>query len=315
MKTKPVVNYNQRKSYRVSKSPKWFMEIPPYNQNRDTDKRISKIVKILSTKPLPTQLEVAVGYAIKDFHPYKKGQYFRLNGNTRCDAWSVRPELIPNCDLDVKVYEVDSKEYTRALYDSFDSSDSVETPSDKVTGFLRERKHKAKNLRIKKGTFKTSVINACRYVKTEKGVYLNAKEYNNKFNLKLDFYWNELVKMDSYPLDEVSTYSGNVLTAFLLILKKYGLNNKRFDQLFKNFKDSITTYNNNNQVDGVNYVFNVIYPDNHKVWTQTGFSNSFTLISKILYGFDMFMRNKNINKREKIKDKFFREFYQNYLNK
>jgi hypothetical protein len=309
-----VQNYNPQKSYRVVKNAKWFMSLPPYNQNRDTEPRVAKIVRILSSTPLPTQLEVAVGKATKPFGPYKKNDYFRLNGNTRCDAWTVRPELIPTCDLDVKVYEVDSAEYARSLYDSFDSSDSVETSTDKVTGYLRERNFKAKNLRFKKGNFKTAVINACRYAHDDNGVYLNGKEFNNKFNLKLDFFWKEIKKMDSYPMDELTKYSGNVLTAFLLVLKKYGLKNERFDELFNNFKESLTTYNTATYVDGVNYVFNYVYPNNSDVWTQTGFSNSFILISKILYGFDMFMRDEKVSKKDKVKDKFLKEFYQNYLN-
>jgi hypothetical protein len=309
-----VQNYNPQKSYRVEKTAKWFMSLPPYNLNRDTDGRIAKIVRILSSTPLPTQLEVAVGKVTKPFGPYKKGDYFRLNGNTRCDAWEVRPELIPDSHLDVKIYEVDSKEYAKALYDSFDSTDSVENSTDKVTGYLRERNYKAKNYRIKKGSFKTAVNNACRYAHNQEGVYLHGKDMNNKFDVKLDFYWKELTKLDTYPLDELTKYSGNVLTAFLLVLKKYGTNNKKFDQLFNNFKDSITTYNTASYVDGVNYVFNNIYTANHEVWTQTGFSNSFSLISKILYGFDMFMKGENVSKKEKLKDKFLKEFYQNYLN-
>jgi len=309
-----VQNYNPQKSYRVEKTAKWFMSLPPYNQNRDTEPRIAKIVKILSTTPLPTQLEVAVGKVTKPFGPYKKNDHFRLNGNTRCDAWTIRPELIPDTNLDVKIYEVDSKEYARALYDSFDSSDSVENSTDKVTGYLRERKFKAKNYRIRKGSFKTAVNNACRYAHDENGVYLNGKEFNNKFDVKLEYFWKELVKLDTYPLDELTKYSGNVVTAFLLVLKKYGLKNERFDELFNNFKESLTTYNTASYVDGVNYVFNDVYPKSTDVWTQTGFSNSFLLISKILYGFDMFMKDEKVAKKEKLKDKFLKEFYQNYLN-
>jgi hypothetical protein len=308
-------NYNIQKSYRIEKNAKWFMDILPYHQNRETETRLSKISCILKTTPLPTQLEVAVGKVTKPFGPYKEGDYFRLNGNTRCEVWMVRPELMPDSVLDVKVYEVNSHEYARTLYDSFDSSDSVETPSQKVTGYLRERNYKPNNNKIKKGSFKTSIINACRYGHDENGVYLNGKEYNNKFDVKLDYYWKELVKIDSFPLNELNKDSGNVMTAFLMILKKYGVNNKKFDLLFNNFKDSITTYSLDDNVDGVNYVFNVLYPQNHLVWTQTGFSNSFTLISKILYGFDMFMRDETICKKDKQKEKFFRDFYQNYLTK
>jgi len=309
-----TLNYNSRKSYRVEKPAKWFMSLPPYYQNRDTEKRVSKVMKILATKPLPTQLEVAVGKVTKPFGPHKIGDYMRLNGNTRTDVWCIKPNLIPTSNLDVKIYEVDCAEYARALYESFDSSDSVESSSDKVTGFLRERRYRANNDKIRKGSFKTALINACRHAHDENGNSLSSKENREKFNMLLDFYWEELVELDSFPLDELkSKYSGNMVTCFLLILKKYGINNERFYELFYNYKDSITTFNDATHCDGVNYVFNTVYPDNVKVWTQTGFSNSFLLISKILYCFDMFMKGEVMKKKSKLSDKKVMDNYFNYL--
>ena len=145
--------------------------------------------------------------------------------------------------------------------------------------------------------------------------HINGKEFNNKFEVKLDYMWEELTTIDSIGIDAIERYSGNVLTALLLLTKKYGTNSKRFRTLVNNYTEGITTVNTSLMVDGVHYVYDTLYFDNQKVWTQTGFSNSFDLISKILYSFDMFMRNENISKKTKFPtNKKLREFYQEYIN-
>ena len=64
-------------------------------------------------------------------------------------------------------------------------------------------------------------------------------------------------------------------------------------------------------MDGVHYVSNVVFAEYSTMWTATGFSNARIVISKILYGFDKFMRNETIPK--KLKNKKFLEFYENYF--
>jgi hypothetical protein len=295
-------------------SPEKFMKLPAYFRNRDVDQRVSKMTKRLMKGALPTHLIVAVGKATQNFGPYKKGQYFRLDGHTRTDSWKVNPDLIPNVDLFVIVYELDSYEYTLSIYNDIDSTESAEKVNEKISGLLRERNYVAKSDRIKKCTFKTAVINSCRYLHTPEGVYLNGKEFNNKFEVKLDYMWKELTTIDNIGIDSIERYSGNVLTAFLLLTKKYGTSSRRLKTLIDNYKEGITTVNTSTTVDGVHYVYNVLYPDYQTVWTQTGFSNSFDLISKILYCFDMFMKNENISKKTKFPtNKKLREFYQDYI--
>jgi hypothetical protein len=317
----PMYDYSTFKMSIERMSPEKFMKLPAYFRNRDVDGRVSKMVKRLSNGALPTHLMVAVGKCTQDIKDKngvvkcKKGQYIRLDGHTRTDAWKVNPDLIPNVDLIAIVYELDSYNYTLSIYNDIDSPESVEKVNEKISGLLRERDYVAKSERIAKCTFKTAVINSCRYLHTPEGVYLNGKEFNNKFDVKLDFMWNELTTIDSIGIDSIERYSGNVLTAFLLIAKKYGTNSRRLRTLIDNYKEGVTTVNTSTNVDGVHYVYNNLYADNQNVWTQTGFSNSFDLISKILYSFDMFMKNENISKKTKFPtNKKLREFYQNYID-
>jgi hypothetical protein len=315
MEKSKKLDFTTRKSYRISKTPSWFLKLPPYNRNREVEVRIPRIVNLLSEEPLPTHLEVAVGYATKSFGPYKKGDYFRLNGNTRCECWSIKPDLIPNCPLDVKVYEVDSAEYTYKIYDSIDSQQSVETSNDKSTGLLRERNYKAVSTVVKKGKFITAVKNAAQYTQNEEGTYLGGKNVRKNFNILLDHFWEELKFIDGFNLDRMDKkYSGNILTALLLISKKYGTKNKKIKVLVQNYIDSESVVNTPTERDGVNYVFNTVFSEYHTNWKATGFSNARIVIAKILYGFDSFMRDENIHKKVKIKDKVLLEYYQNYLD-
>lgn len=307
-------DYSSFKISSVSISPENFMKLPSYNCNRFVESRVTKMVKRLSKEPLPTHLVVAVCKVTENFGPYKKGQIFRLDGHTRTDTWKVNPWLTPNVDLLAIVYEIDNKKYCKKVYDEIDSQESTENSNDKITGLLRERNFIPQSNRLKKGTFKTAVINACRYLHTPEGVYLNGKEYNDKFDVKLDYLWEELIFIDKMGIDDIQRYSTNVLTSFLLMAKKYGAGNKRLEMLIDNYKEGNTTTNTSAMVDGVHYVYNVLYLDNQKMWGQTGFSNSFDLLSQILYSFDMFMKNENISKKTRFPTKkILREYYKNFI--
>ena len=98
--------------------------------------------------------------------------------------------------------------------------------------------------------------------------------------------------------------------------KKEG--NGEFDNVvidgYGNYTEGTTTINNSSIVDGVHYVYHNLYSQHKAVWTQTGFSNSFGLISKILYCFDMFMKNEPISKKTNFpKDKVLKQMYIDFI--
>lgn len=291
-----------------------FAKLDPYMMNRDVEPRVSKVVKTLSRKYLPIHSVVTVGVAVNAFGKYKKGEMFRLDGNTRAEAFKVRPELIPNVPFNVIMMDIENKTEADEIYYGIDSSDSVETSSHKITGFLREREYDAVSKVIKSGKFKTALDNACRYGHNNEGVYLQTAP----FNLKLDHFWNELTFLDNTgilnPTDK--RVSANVMTSLLLICKKYGTDNDRVNILIDNFKNGITVTNDISQVDGVHYVLNDLFRDYMLVWKTTGFNNSLPLICKILNSLDKFVLNETIKKPIKtLSDKKLAEFYQNYLTK
>lgn len=287
-----------------------FGNLEPYEKNREIERRIGKVVKNLSEKYLATHSMVIVGRAIKPFGRYKIGDYFRLDGNARAEVFKLRPDLIPEKPFIVTIIDFDNKEDADAHYLSIDSSDSVETTSDKFTGLLRERDYEAMSKIIKKGKFKVSLDNACRYGHNDDGLYLQTAQIDKK----LDFFFDELIYVDQFGLDGIERYSAHILTVFLLIAKKYGVDNERFNLLIENYKNGVTTINDGHEVDGVHYVYNDLYSRNPKLFRLNSRTVAGGIICQILYAFNKFMMNETIRRGSRLPaEKRLVELYQFYL--
>jgi hypothetical protein len=329
MKTKTVIAPKERR--RIAKSTtlstsdyskyntrieKWtyekFLKLNPYNRNRDVDPRVAKVAKTLAKQYLPTHSIVFIGKATKDFGKYKKGEYFRLDGNTRTEVYKLRPDLIPNVPLNAIVIDIDNAEDAYAIYLSIDSSESVEKASEKVTGLLREKEYVSTSKNIKSGKFKITVQHACRFGNNDEGVYLQGADFETQMN----YYWKEIMFLDKHGLDDFKRFSANAFAALLMVVKKYGTSHERIELLLENFKEGITTINNSTYADGVHYVYHDFYEENQKIWKISNFSTGITLISNILYYFDLFMRDTKINKKQRHPtENQLRKFYQNYFKK
>jgi hypothetical protein len=312
---KQTMEKTNKQTMEKTKNELWsyskLSKIPAYNRNRKIEHRVSKLTKILKKGFVQTQAEIAIGVAVNPFGGYKKNEKFILNGNTRMLIYKNNPELIPPIPFDVKVYECFDYEQTYNLYTSFDSSDSVETSSDKITGYLREKGYEPVSKVISTGKFKTALNIAAMYGTNNEGVYLQTMDFSDK----LSYFWDELVYLDQSNLNLFDKrYSGNLLGSLLLITKKYGLKNKRLNLLIKNLQDGITTINNGHNIDGVHYVYNDLYLDNLKQWKSTSYSNYQTACSQILYCLDKFMKDETLNKDDlkKLKGNKLFEFYQYY---
>jgi hypothetical protein len=312
----PTFDYTKFKNESISMSTQKFMSLPDFYRNRDVENRITKMVKRLEKGACPTHLRMAVGKAIVPFGGYKKNEYFKLDGHTRTEVYKICPHLIPNVNLIVDVYEVISHEQALSIYYNIDSQESVETSSDKITGLLRESMFNPKTKTLREGKFKTVLNQACRYGKSKDGLYLNDKKYNSQFNLKYYFFLEELKFIDNFQIDKMDRYSSCVFSALLLITKKYGVNNKRISLLIENFRDDIAEKFNGHNVDGVHYVYHVLYATIGKdIWKVNSNTHSPRTISHILYAFDKFMRNETISKKSKYpNDQQLREFFQFYLS-
>lgn len=285
--------------------------LPAYNRNRKIEHRVPKLTKILKKGFVPTQAEIAVGIAVNPFGGYKKGDKFILNGNTRMLIYKSNPELIPPIPFDVKVYECTDYDQTYELYTSFDSSDSVETASDKITGYLREKGYEPVSKVISAGKFKTALNITAMYGTNNEGIYLQTLNFSDK----LSYFWNELVYLDQSNLNLFGKrYSGNLLGSLFLITKKYGVKNKRLALLIKNLQNGVTTINDGYEIDGVHYIYNDLYLNNLKQWKSTSYSNYQTACSQILYCLDKFMKDETLKKEDirKLKGNKLFEFYQYY---
>lgn len=286
-------------------------KLPAYNRNRKIDHRVPKLTKILKKGFVPTQAEIAVGVVVTPFGGYNKNDKFIINGNTRMLVYKNNPELIPSIPFDVKIYECSDYDQTYLLYSSFDSSDSVETSSDKVSGYLREIGYEPISKVIATGKFKTALDIASMYTSDDNGNYLQNMDFPKKLNyFREEFYYIDHSNLDLY----YKRYSGNLLASLFLIAKKYGVNNSRLALLTKNLQNGITTINNGREIDGVHYVYNDLYLNNLKHWKSTSYSNYPTACSQILYCLDKFMKNETLNKHDitKLKSNKIFQFYQKY---
>jgi hypothetical protein len=302
-----------------TRNEKWsFTELssyPPYQRNRNVLPRVKKLTKILSSVYSPTQIEYKVGLAVKPFGKYKKGDMFILDGNTRTEVYKRRSDLIPTCNLDVKIYELDNLDDANTLYYSVDSSDAAEKSSEKVTGLHRERDYEALSKVIKKGNYNTALNIACRYAHNDENVYLQTAN----FEQKLDYYWDEITFLDSCNLDLYKRMSISVLACLLMIIKKYGNDHRGVTNLLNKFRTGTTTINDINEVDGVHYIYNDFYAEKSFMWSQSSYGKSPELVCPILYCFDSFVNGVTIKKKKEHKLLFpkqeqLREFYSFYLD-
>jgi hypothetical protein len=318
---KTFMKYNRR---REEWSMDKFLNVPPYEINREVEHRVKKVSKNLSSGFIPGHVEVKIGRAMTSFGRYKKGDLFRLDGNTRAEVWTKFPNLIPPVNLDVTIYDFHSKEEADKSYYSIDSYESVETSSDKMTGLLREMDYNALTDTVKKGRFKSILNLACRYGydhdnldKNGRPLYLQTADIKDQ----LRFFKNELFALDNMgkSLDGKNNpkISMNVVASFLMIGKKYGINNPRFIELVNNYINEITEINDSSDVDGVHYVLTTLYTKNKNIWKYNGYSSYAKgltpVICEILFAFDCFMNHQNLPKTKKIlSDSKLFSFWQNY---
>jgi hypothetical protein len=319
--TKTAFNANDNKMNEEKWGVSKFLKLKPYSKNREVMFRTPKIKKKLMEGYLPTHSIVHVGKAMTSFGSYKKGDLFRLDGNTRSEIWSSHPELIPPTDLLVFVHEIDSKEYGDKIYYSIDSMDSAETGSEKLTGIQRELGFVPKSDMFLKGKYKSLLELTCRWgydseVIDEKGNPLYLQNAGNAAQLRCFF--DEVQFLDSNEtFHKHKKASMNVNAAILLIAKKYGADHPRLKLLVKNFSNEITTTNNQTQMDGVHYVINDLYVNNKEIWKYNGYSSYakglVPVICNILHAFDCFMRNENLPKGKKLmSDKKLLDLWRDY---
>jgi hypothetical protein len=307
------------------RTERWSYErlskLKPVSINRDTEPRIKKVTKTLRKKYLPTHSVIYIGYVVKSFGKYKEGTYFRFDGNTRFDIYQIHPELIPTIPFLVIIYDVNNFKDVEDIYYSIDSQNSVENSSQKITGIHRHKNYRAFSPVVKDGKYKRAVEIACRYGYDDKGLYLQTADFSK---VQLPYYWDIVTHLDKLGIENTkkqnpdTRYSPVMFGCLLMVGKKYGVDHKRFDLLYNNFKNGITQINNDKVIDGVSYVYSTLYGRYKDIWTRADSYNiaKNPICTTTLYCFDAFMRGEHIPKGKKIlTEKKLQDFFQFYNEK
>lgn len=210
-----------------------FINLPEVHCQRNTSKRIRKVVNMLKDKPSIRQIEVAIA-------EYPNGKRVILDGNTRAQAWKHYSNLVQVPDsLLATIYSVQNDQDAVDLYQTFDSPDAVENSKDKLHSALRMvwgddyvNDSIASQL-FKKGMFATGVKYAIRFCLdggTNAKVRYSTKDINQQVRY-LSYYTNELMMLDKIiAKGEANHWQGlnqANYTAALLVLKKYGAVNRK----------------------------------------------------------------------------------------
>jgi hypothetical protein len=270
-----------------------FNKIKPYIRNRDVMPRIPKMRKYLSSGYQRAQSCITIGVAIEDFGPYKKGDHFLLNGCTRQETWRWYPELVTNHIFYANVYYLSSKEEADGEYDALDNKNAAETSNEINTGLMREAEMtNFQTPQFAQGRFNTIFTAICRYGYSEDNVYLN----NLTPMEKLLYFKEELTFLDPFQINKSKRYSVPIMTALIMLTKKYGTNNEKLIELINNFKSRVTIKNDYNEVDGVHYIYNDYYDKNAKDWSSMSYSIQSERIGTILYCFEKFLNDEFLKK-------------------
>jgi len=275
-------------------------KLEPVSINRNTELRLEKVAKRLRKKYLPTHSVITVGHVTKAFDSYKKNDMFRLDGNTRFDIYKIEPDLIPKVPFTVIIIDLDNWEDTKDIYYSIDNIDASEKPNEKITGVFKYLKYDPVSKVIRNGNIKRAIDFISKYDTDSNGLRIQT---NYSLEDKISRYFDVIRVLDISEVTSSKVHSAGLLACLIMVGMKYGVDNERYGLLCLNLKYGFTTHHDENEVDGAYYVYEFLYNTYQKSWTQYGVFNfgKSPVIIRTLYGFDMFMKNKNINKNMKWK--------------
>lgn len=312
-KGESVIKFDDGKKIRTEEwSIDDFLKLDPFTRNRPVENRVKKKRQELKKKFLLTHLEVKVGRAIQDFGPYKKGDLYVADGNTRSLVWRRYPELKPNQPLMVTIMDFDSLKDSEDTYYSIDSSTSVETSQEKIGGYFRSIGYTPISKKMREGKITTTVTDATKFVK-----YFGEKPHKDATVFdKIAFVWEELKFLDQWNLDSVRNLSSSLLSCIIMVAKKYGVNDQRFLRMIEHIKYGTSDLNSKDYCDGVHYVMVCLFTDNTDKWGVTGHKKCPELLYEMLFALDSYMKNNPLKKKKNnavTKSSKHREMFQTYL--
>lgn len=266
----------------------------PFMRNRPVENRVKKKREELKKKLLLTHLEVKVGRAIKAFGNHKINDLFIIDGNTRWLVWFMYPELRPTYPLMVSVMDFDNEEEAVDTYLSIDSSTAAETSQEKIGGYFRSIGYVPTSKKVREGKISTTINDATKYIK-----YFNGVAHKNMDVFKkIEYMWDQMRYLDEWNLDPIKNLSSNLFTCMLMVGKKYGVNNLRFNEMIEDIKYETIKLDDKQYCDGVTYVMVYLFKDNPDKWYITGHKKAPELMYEMLYSLDLFMRNIPLKKKK-----------------
>jgi hypothetical protein len=307
-----------------------FLKTTPVHCQRLEEPRVKPLIKILSEKLLPTHLEVSVIIPRFSDDYYQSGKPYSIDANTRKVIWSKYDELRPLQNLYVTTYYAESREEIEQIYRSIDSSNSVETKKQILGGLCRSNGFLPESKKVKTGQFVTALRRAYTCStglnsKLEDTHYYdlsNKTEFNNFIDQikALDKYISSFQK-DTFKSKKFAT--GPIMAAFLILGKKYGIDNPKFIEMFDSLvNEKVNTHQGVGGLnDGVSVVWMDLYQKHNPIgqWTLSSEGYGPVIIGNILYCLDSYMsdtllniRNHQSTKGIVQKDQMAISYFKNY---
>ena len=304
-----------------------FLKTSPVHCQRLIEHRINGITKVLSVKLIPTHLEVSIIKVNFSDNYYQKGHVYSINGNTRKQIWSDNPDMKPDF-VYTTIYFADNRKQVEEIYNSIDSTKSVENTGDKISGLYR-----ANNIEPKSKKFLSRGIG--RPLQLAYLCYNNGDskktlitEIDNKqefefFKDVLSFLDTQYITFNNDKIKTKKFASSNIMAALLIIGKKYGVNHPRYTLLVHNLFNEIAVRKEGigGLNDGVSVVWGNLYEKHqNNGWTDASGGGGPLMIGRILYCFDAFMNNTDISVRNNtsikgivLNDEKSKEYFKTYI--
>lgn len=150
-----------------------WIDINPIPTNRDSASRVHKMKKVFDPAHddgyQNTLTEVALGIVIKDFddidldtnlviRSYKKGEWYRVDGNTRAFYWKAYPTKAKDIKkLAAKIHYLSTVDDVKMAYYPYNSQKSVEKSSEILQGLAKRYNWQPRQSIFAKGGYKTAI--------------------------------------------------------------------------------------------------------------------------------------------------------------
>lgn len=309
-----------------------FLTTESVHCQRLEEPRHKPLKKILSEKLLPTHLEVSLIKVHFEDEYYRMDGLYSINGNTRKYIWTRYPELKPEHNLHVTVYNAFNRLDVEHIYRSIDSGNSVETVNQMMTGHYRSFKFTPISKKFKAGNIGTALKHAYVCCTGSRRMYGNDTSLSDLKNKKEFIYFEEELKyldvfyhnLEKDKVKHKKLSTGCILASLLILGKKYGVNSPKFGEMVNNLFNQVTKIGEgvNGWNDGIKIIWSDLYdkynPDGH--WTDQSEGNGPTMIGKIIYCMDAFMNDEPLKTRNSsslkgivINDVKSVEYFRNYF--